>query len=311
METGTYDNRNFSVCFSGMYEVNRVNCDTYNNMGVYFISGLHREISEGEPICYVGSSLNLYGRLFNAHYGNMVGTANDQKNSNIILINSAQKHGIENFKFFVLENGTKESLIEREQNWIDFYSERHGFNCLFNISPIAGKPFVTDEIRKKISERRKGTWAGEKNPKFGSKRFGESNPFYGKTHDEKVRKKLSENMKKRWETGAAKPCRHTKESKEKLRQARLGTKATPEKIAKLSAFFKGRPNEKNRKKIRQLDKNGHFMRLWDSLADVEKNTGISASTIGKCANKRHSKGRPVLFAGGFRWEWPTENQNSQ
>jgi group I intron endonuclease len=303
METGIYDNRFYSVSYSGINNLNKENIDNYPNMGIYLISGLYSEISSERSICYVGSSINLYNRIFQAHYNAMKMDGCDY-GSNVILMNAARKYGIDNFTFFLLEEIKEEvNLINREQNWIDFYSDRHNFNCLFNISPIAGKPFISEETRKKISLKNEGRWTGKKNPKFNSKRKGELNPFFGKKHKEENKKKQSEYMKKRWENGELKPHSVSDEQKEKLRKARTGTKASEQKLKKMSAFFKDRPNIKARKPIKQLDKNGNLIKIWDCARQAEKETGISASTISKCAKGKLAKGHPVLYAGGFKWEF--------
>lgn len=46
------------------------------------------------------------------------------------------------------------------------------------------KEVITDEVKKKMSERVKG----ENNPMFG--KFGELNPFFGKNHSEETKKKI-------------------------------------------------------------------------------------------------------------------------
>jgi len=53
---------------------------------------------------------------------------------------------------------------------------------------------LTDAHKKKLSEARKGRWAGELNPRFnkGGEISGDRNPMYGKRHSEETRKKISE-----------------------------------------------------------------------------------------------------------------------
>lgn len=64
---------------------------------------------------------------------------------------------------------------------------------------------------------------------------GENNPFYGKHHSPEVLKKISESNK-------GKSSKHTEETKEKLRQLRLGSRHTEESKKKMSDAMKGRPS---------------------------------------------------------------------
>lgn len=60
---------------------------------------------------------------------------------------------------------------------------------------------LSDETKQKISEHRKG------------KCVGEDNPFYGKTHTEEVRKKISETQLGR---------KHSNETKNKMSESHIG-----------------------------------------------------------------------------------------
>jgi hypothetical protein len=57
-----------------------------------------------------------------------------------------------------------------------------------------GKP-VSEEARENMRKAKKGTGKGELNPMFG--RTKELNPFYGKSHSEETKRKLSEKAKLR------------------------------------------------------------------------------------------------------------------
>lgn len=56
-------------------------------------------------------------------------------------------------------------------------------------NPNYGKP-VSDDRKKKQSKAMKGKLAGEKNPMFGVHLSGEQNPFYGKQHSEESKEKI-------------------------------------------------------------------------------------------------------------------------
>lgn len=53
----------------------------------------------------------------------------------------------------------------------------------------------------------------------------------------------------------------------------------------------------NSKPIIQLDKNGDFIREWDSQSDVERALGIYQGSISASCKK------PNNFAGGFKWKF--------
>lgn len=46
------------------------------------------------------------------------------------------------------------------------------------------------ERNETMSEKRKGTRLGDKNPNFGGGLFGEDNPMFGKHHSEKTLEKM-------------------------------------------------------------------------------------------------------------------------
>ena len=57
------------------------------------------------------------------------------------------------------------------------------------------------------------------------------------------------------------------------------------------------------KKVYQLDKNENIIRLFDSIASAEKETGINHSSISKCC-----KGK-MKSAGGFLWKYESDCEN--
>lgn len=90
-----------------------------------------------------------------------------------------------------------------------------------NDNPMRKGGFCEEVRRKKLSE----------------KMSGESNPFYGKNHSPEARQKISENLRKFYSANDSplkgKPL--SEETKQKLREARLGTKLSDQhrqKIAK-------------------------------------------------------------------------------
>ncbi len=109
------------------------------------------------------------------------------------------------------------------------------------------------------------------------------------------------------------------ETKERIRNSKLGTKASVETKKKQSDSHKKRlfgkvhiltgrktPKERiirianSRKKIViQMDLQGNFIREWDSAKDGGIGLNLDDSSIGKCCkgNKRNSR------VGGFKWKY--------
>ena len=159
--------------------------------------GIYKITNPKEKI-YIGQSIDLDKRFL------------EYKRLNCkfqrILYNSFLKYGIENHKFEVIEQCTFDLLNERERYWQDYYNcvSKYGLNCrltrtddksgvmsdesklLMSKSHIGIKRNISDESRRKMSERMKGN----KNPMFEKEK--ELNPFYGKKHSQETKLKISE-----------------------------------------------------------------------------------------------------------------------
>lgn len=55
--------------------------------------------------------------------------------------------------------------------------------------------------------------------------------------------------------------------------------------------------EKTKNKCKQYDKNGNFLKLWESLSEASKTLKINVSNISECCNGKR------LSAGGFIWKY--------
>jgi len=121
-------------------------------IGIYKI----RNIINGKV--YVGSSVNITKRWYD-HKSNL--RLNKSKSKK--LQQAYIKYGEDNFLFEIIEECSKELLIEREQYWMDTNdSYKNGYNLrpkaennLSIIGPNTGKIF-SKEIREKMSESYKG-----------------------------------------------------------------------------------------------------------------------------------------------------------
>ena len=116
-------------------------------------------------------------------------------------------------------------------------------------------------------------------------------------------------------------CSNLAEStKQKLREAHTGKRASEETKGKMSAsrkrFLSENPEyyqknlenimcavekaaELKRKTVIQYDLDGNFLAVWNSTREAERVLGIHHSHIAECCNKlpKHNT------AGGYRWEY--------
>src|SRR3972149_12098174 len=134
-----------------------------NNSGIYsIVNNINNKI-------YIGSALN-FNKRWNLHNSQL----NCNKHHSIILQRAFNKYGKDNFTFEIIEYvEDKTKLIEREQNWLDFFKPE------YNVCKIAGRPLgmkhsaeakakmsltrtgmigkkCTDETKDKISKANKG-----------------------------------------------------------------------------------------------------------------------------------------------------------
>jgi len=97
--------------------------------------------------------------------------------SGVAIKRSIQKYGEENFKKEILEFfDTKQQAFDAQEKWINEHNSMSPNG--YNISPLGGVGVTgcfSEETKQKISESISG----------------EKNPFYGKTHTEETKQKLS------------------------------------------------------------------------------------------------------------------------
>jgi len=190
-------------------------------IGIYRIKNLVNDKS------YYGSSKNIEKR-WKTHLNQL----RNKKHINCILQNAWNKYGEDNFIFEIVEECELEKLFDTEQKYIDTCGDYNiGLKASGgdNISKNPNKDVIIENIKKGSKlwrdslsdEERKERFSKplDKNPnwKGGSsfiycecgKRIGyghthcykcrprknENNPFFGKTHSDYTRKKLSERMK--------------------------------------------------------------------------------------------------------------------
>jgi group I intron endonuclease len=185
-------------------------------------SGIYQIQSKSNNKIYVGSAVNLKGRKYQHFWG-----LKNKQHCNIHLQNHVNKYGKIDLQFSILEFCPKESLIEREQFYIDTLQPE------FNICQIAGSNFgikLSEEIKQKISKAMLGKKSGmfgkhqseETKQKMSLAKQGKNNPNYGRSFSKETRQKMSERQK-----GEKSPWwgnHHSKETKQKMSKAHLGEK---------------------------------------------------------------------------------------
>ncbi len=180
-------------------------------------SGIYNIRNKISNKIYIGSTINIYKR--EQQHKNLL---NKNNHKNKILQNAFNKYGKENFQFEIIEYlDDKEKLIEREQNWIDFFKPE------YNIRKIAENNLgikFSKESKQKLRISHKG--------------------FKGKKHSEETKLKISISHK------GMKDRKHSEEAKLKMSIARKGFKISEETRKKISITSKGRKcSLETRKKI--------------------------------------------------------------
>lgn len=111
-------------------------------------SGIYKIINLKTGDFYIGSATSLYVRK-GSHWSYL----RNNKHGNRHLQNAVNKYGLENFEYMVIEECSKDCLINREQYYIDLLKPHYNI-CLVAGSTV-GRVF-TEEHKKKISDSNRG-----------------------------------------------------------------------------------------------------------------------------------------------------------
>ncbi len=154
-----------------------------------------------------------------------------------------------------------------------------------------GKP-LSEERRHKISKALKGKKVSdETREKISKSRLG---IVFSDEHKEKLRQ-------------ASLGHKLSDEHKEKLLKAHLGKRLSNETKQKMSDAQKGKRVGKDNprsKSIDQYDKNGEFIRTWDSIQLAAKSLGLYASSISNCCIGN------LKSTGGFVFKYSSIDHNT-
>lgn len=152
-------------------------------------SGIYKITCTENQKIYIGSASNI-DRRFKTHKG----TLKNNTHKNPHLQSAYSKYGEDSFIYEIIEYCPESDLRSREQYWLDFtrcYDREIGFNnCILSDRPLGYKH--TEEAKKVMSEKRKGI----------------------KQSPETIAKRVA----------SIKGSQHSEETKEKIRQSKLGDK---------------------------------------------------------------------------------------
>lgn len=170
------------------------------------------------------------------------------------LINAISKYGWGSVQHNIIITGLSKAAAELKEKELIAAHKTNDKRYGYNIQE-GGQAcdIVREETRKKISI------ANSKN------RTGADNSFYGK--------------------------KHTEETKNKMRDIKLGTHQTAELIKKRA----------NAQKIRvcQLNVEGSVIKVWDSAKDAGEALSVSNTAITACCKKQKYRHK----AAGYKWEY--------
>lgn len=226
---------------------------------------------------YIGQSVDVVDRL--AHHKSAL---RNHRHANSYLQYSWDKYGSENFTFEILTTCHEDDLDEQEQRFIRSYhtmDRRYGYN--FESGGSKNK-HVSAESRQKMSEKKKGKYAGANNPMYGKsipcseerkkmlsqKMSGSGNPMYGvhQTISDEQKQKESEMF-----SGAGNPFfgkHHTEDAKKKMSESH---KKTPVICVETG-------------------------QKYDSVNEAQRETGIHSGSIARACKRG-------LTAGGYHWQY--------
>lgn len=229
--------------------------------GIYVISNTLDER------CYVGSSFDIDNR-----WKRHVRDLSNKRHHSIYLQRFVDKHSIAILKFTVVEHCSKQELIAREQYYLETV------NCEFNICKIAGSCLGitrTLKFKEQISKLTKGI----------------NNPTYGLIRNKEWRDKISDANKGQTAWNKGKIDVYSKDTLAKMRDSG--------KLKTFSLETRTKIAESKYKPIHQYNKDGSFIKSWESIQFCAITLNLHESNIIACA-----KGKLKTVKGFiFRYEY--------
>lgn len=251
------------------------------------MSGIYRITNNINGKVYIGQTYN-FKRRFRVHKKKL----NNGEHYNEHLQRAWDKYGEENFSFDIIEECEIDKLNEREIYWIAFYDSFHnkdnGYNqneggcgsrgykfseesrnkmklshydCRGKLNPMYGK-----SVKDFMTEEEIGRWKSN----ISIAVSGDNNPFYGRNHSEKTKRKIGEHNKNMWKT---------------MKHPNTGMKYSPERLKQMSDIMKGKfvgDKNPNSKKVICLNTLECFL----TIQEASKQYNVNSSMISMCCSKK-------------------------
>lgn len=237
------------------------------------ICGIYKIENTIDKKVYIGQSVDIYKR-WTGHKNKL----DNNKHQNNHLQRAWNLYGKNNFRFDILEECFKDLLNERECYYIELMhsmDQNHGYNLT---SGGSSKMSYSKETINKMSIAKKGKPLSDEHKKKLSE------VHKGRVFSEETRKKLSE---------ANMGHEVSEETREKLRKAHSGKKLSEESKEKVR-------KTRIKKPVIQFDKNGNFIREYESVALAGQINNIPPTNISAgCKGKRKT-------VRGFIWRYKDE-----
>lgn len=199
---------------------------------------------------YIGSSINVFKRK-NRHFSEL----KNLKHKNIKLQRSFNKHGKDNFIFYVIELvEDKNNLINREQYYIDKEKPEYNINLVANSSLGVKR---SEETKEKVRLANLGLKHPEWRNKIKSEaQGGDKHWTKKKEFSEESKLKMSETHKKLYENGYQHP---------------------------------------SKKPILQYNLDMELIKKWESAVAVERELGFSVSAICQCLKGKNKTSNKFIW----------------
>lgn len=230
------------------------------------ISGIYKIVNRIDGKYYVGSTNNFHKRW---NFGHKL-PLNENRHDNPKLQNAWNKHGRDNFDCVLVETVEQENLLLVEQKYLNI-ARLEPDKC-YNLSFIAGKIEMTDEVRQKLSRACKGRKLSDETKEKMRKRMLGIQLTLGMKHTEEAKRKIGD-----YNRGGT----ISEEQKEKISKTLMGHSVSEETREKLRLSNKGhkpwntgkqRTEETKRKIAESLRKRNQLKKLSPPALESPEHT---------------------------------------